>query len=172
MTIFADIPETTLSDKEADLKLSTDVPGSSLVAESLAHGSFASFFASTSGHLEVGSLDEHLERLGLTPLLSERPSRPMPRWRPIEVVGEEDQVAKTNSNRVALLARKYVDRERFSGEERARLAIVTERVRRLLPAVAPEEYEILERFVKEVQGVAKLDSELRATLGMILPKDA
>jgi len=49
-----------------------------------------------------------------------------------------------------LLAREYVSGQ-LSTEEEARLAIVTERVRKLIPRVTVEDFEKLEEIAKDLQ---------------------
>lgn len=159
MSANAVIDETILNDKEA--ALSTEAPASALVGESLKAGSFASFFASTFTLDDIGTVEQDLGRFGFTPLVSEEVARPSTRWRSFDEQPQTDQFERVNNDRIALLARKYVNKESFSDEEHARLAIVTERVRRLLPAVTSNDFERIEKFVQTVQRIGAADAEIR-----------
>ena len=55
-----------------------------------------------------------------------------------------------NHLKMELLAREYVSGQ-LSTEEEARLAIVTERVRKLIPRVTVEDFEKLEEIAKDLQ---------------------
>lgn len=153
--------------RERPVDLDTDVPASSVLSESMAKRPFALFFASTGG--EHGAVHDSLftRSTSGTPLLSEKPSQQPETWiwRAPEPT-REDQIARLNNERVALLARKYVAKENFNDEESARLAIVTERVRKLLPAVAAKEYEVLEHILKLVKQARETDKGLRERVGI------
>lgn len=71
---------------------------------------------------------------------------------------------KAATDRVTLLARKYVEKETFSDEERARLAIVTERVRQLIPSVTVAETESLDAAMQKIRLIAESDQNIRAVL--------
>lgn len=154
---------------------------SALLSESMAKRPFALFFASTGMHEEIQDDAIFVRSVYGTPLLSDEPSRPPSMWisrapeatRPPETTRDE-YLAKANYERVALLARKYVakEKEKFSDEENARLAIVTERVRKLLPAVTVKEYEALEGVLNIVQEARKADKALRERVGMPRRKNA
>ncbi len=78
----------------------------------------------------------------------------------------EDAVADAhNRTRLELLARQYVAGE-LSSEEEARLAIVSERVRRLIPRVTTEDFEILERILEDANQIEAEDIERRRRLGI------
>jgi hypothetical protein len=77
-----------------------------------------------------------------------------------------DPFERANSDRIALLARKYVAKDTFVDEDRARLAIVTERVRQLFPAVTSEDVEAMEHALTASQQVSESDNELRKLLGL------
>jgi hypothetical protein len=62
-------------------------------------------------------------------------------------------------------ARQYVEGERFPGEE-ARLAIVTEQLRRLIPRVTVEDFEILEQIPENAAEIEAEDVERRCRLGI------
>jgi hypothetical protein len=70
-----------------------------------------------------------------------------------------------NRDRLQLLARAYVA-GKLSIEEDARLAIVTERVRRLIPRVTIEDFEAIERVAQEVERISLEDSQRRRRLGI------
>ena len=70
-----------------------------------------------------------------------------------------------NQTRLELLARQYVEGERFPGEE-ARLAIATERGRRLIPRVTVEDFEILEQIPENAAEIEAEDVERRCRLGI------
>ena len=82
---------------------------------------------------------------------------------------EEDAVAQHNSDRLALLARKYVAKE-FSDEERARLEILSERVRQLLPPATPEAYGNLADVLERVKSIRETDRQIRESVGITWPK--
>jgi len=70
-----------------------------------------------------------------------------------------------NRDRLELLARAYVGGQ-LSAEEDARLAIVTERVRRLIPRVTVADFERLEEIAKDMERIGSEDSERRRRLGL------
>lgn len=161
---------TTVSDK-MEVRLSADTPQSQLLEESFVEQPFATFFASTWAHYEPWPFGDDLQKpasgMWLTPMLSDEPARPVPRWRRAEELAvEDDLLAKATNDRITLLARKYVVKERFSEEERARLAIVTERVRQLLPAVTASEFESLEKVLELAKQVGESDADIRLKLGI------
>jgi hypothetical protein len=77
-------------------------------------------------------------------------------------VPEADVVNRT---RLALLARQY-EAARLSIEEEARLAIVTERVRRLIPRVTVDDFEALQAILEEAERIESADVERRRRLGI------
>lgn len=77
-----------------------------------------------------------------------------------------DAADKANSARVELLARKYAGKEGLSKEEGARFAIVTERIRQLLPPVTTEDFESLEQVLKSVRKIESADIAVREKLGL------
>ena len=70
-----------------------------------------------------------------------------------EDVGLEDESEMANSERLELLARRYAD-QKFSPEEGARLAVVTARIRRLIPRVTETDLENLAVVAEEVHEVS------------------
>lgn len=77
----------------------------------------------------------------------------------------EAEAEVANRARLALLARQYVA-ERLSTEEEARLAIVSEKVRRLIPRVTVEDFQELERVLQEAKSIELEDIERRRRLGV------
>lgn len=71
-----------------------------------------------------------------------------------------------NTRRLKLLARKYA-RKGLTSEEQARLEIVSERVRRLIPRVTAEDFERLEALAEEVRHLRELDEEVRHKMGLL-----
>jgi len=160
------VHETTAS-QERPVDLDIKISPSGLLAESMTRAPFEPYFAATrtlEHELDFGFTPPQ----GLyTPLLDEQQPRGARRWRPVEVEAKHDQFEKANSDRIALLARKYVAKERrFGDEEGARLAILTERVRRLLPSVTAREYEVLEGALKDAAEVMEADEEMRRRLNL------
>jgi hypothetical protein len=151
---------------------------SPLLAEARAPGElFADFFASTNVHSVPSGTSWLINSLGevswSTSLLAETPIAIPLRWYSSHEAEEEQEsqqarphpaFVKANADRVELLARKYVAKERFPDEQSARLAILTERVRKLIPAVTAEEYEALEHRLKDVQELSALNIKLRERL--------
>ncbi len=70
-----------------------------------------------------------------------------------------------NQTRFELLARQYEAGE-LSPKEEARLAIVTERVRRLIPRVDVEDFEMLEQILQNAAEIEAEDIERRRRLGI------
>ena len=82
-----------------------------------------------------------------------------------ELSSRESEAEAANRARLALLARQYVA-ERLSTEEEARLAIVSEKVRRLIPRVTVEDFQELERILEETKRIELEDLERRRRLGI------
>ena len=81
-----------------------------------------------------------------------------------EQAPEISQADAANRARLELLARQYVNK--LSLEEDARLSIVTERVRRLIPRVTVEDFETLERIAERLQRIGSDDADRRNRLGI------
>jgi len=81
-----------------------------------------------------------------------------------EQAPEISQADVANRARLELLARQYVNK--LSPEEDARLSIVTERVRRLIPRVTVEDFEALERIAERLQRIGSDDADRRNRLGI------
>jgi len=148
-----------------------DAAKSELLSEVWAGELFSTYFGPTWGHDKSS-----LSGLGLpvmesvheeTPVLSTKERPRFGRWKPMPLEAALDSASVTaNTDRITLLARKYVAKEQFSDEEAARLAIVTERVQRLLPAVTAREFESLEGILNAVKAIGELDKDIRLSLGV------
>ena len=77
----------------------------------------------------------------------------------------ESEAESANRTRLALLARQYVARA-LTTEEEARLAIASERVRRLIPRVTAEDFEALADILEEAHRIESADMERRHRLGI------
>lgn len=161
--------ETAINDELA-ARLKVNLPLSALLEDEVADGLFATFFGSTWTHSETGhgkpDFWAHKLTTWGTPALNDRPIRRVSILRsPEEAASVEPSVGIIN-DRITLLARKYVAKEQFRDEEKARLAIVTERVRQLMPAIKTSEFESLIEVLKLVKQVAESDKEMRNRLGI------
>lgn len=122
---------------------------------------FSPFFGSTWSVID--SQFENPDSGGGTPLLSDNRLY----WWSVPVEQEpHGVVTDDNSARIVLLARKYVAEGTISDEQNARLAIVTERVRKLLPAVTIQEFEVLEDVLARVRDISESDRKIRLSLGL------
>jgi hypothetical protein len=70
-----------------------------------------------------------------------------------------------NRTRLEILAREYVNKQ-LSAEERARLEIVTQKVRRLIPRVTIEDFEALQHIAERLQAIETDDASRRRRLGI------
>lgn len=75
----------------------------------------------------------------------------------------ESEVA--NRSRLELLARRYVTKK-LSPEENARLAIVTEKIRQLIPRVTIEDFERLHAVAQESEAIRVKNEERRRRLAI------
>ncbi len=82
-----------------------------------------------------------------------------------EEASQVSEAEVANRTRLALLARQY-EAARLSIEEEARLAIVTERVRRLIPRVTVDDFEALEAILEDAERIKSADIERRRRLGI------
>jgi hypothetical protein len=83
-------------------------------------------------------------------------------------VEEESQISEAdvaNRTRLTLLARQY-EAARLTIEEEARLAIVTERVRRLIPRLTVDDFEALQAILEDAERIGSADIERRRRLGI------
>jgi hypothetical protein len=77
----------------------------------------------------------------------------------------ESSADAANRTRLELLAREFIGGQ-LSTEEQARLAIVSERVRRLIPSVTAEDYEALETMLEDVRRIEAENIERLRRLGI------
>jgi hypothetical protein len=70
-----------------------------------------------------------------------------------------------NRTRLEILAREYVNKQ-LSAEERARLEIVTQKVRRLIPRVTIEDFEVLQHIAERLEAIGTDDANRRRRLGI------
>jgi len=84
---------------------------------------------------------------------------------PVEEALQISEAEIANRTRLALLARHY-EAARLSIEEEARLAIVTELVRRLIPRVTVDDFEALQVILEEAERIESADIERRRRLGI------
>ena len=73
------------------------------------------------------------------------------------------QEEEVSSDRLKLLARKYA-RKDFSKEDEARLVMVTERLRHLVPRVTVDDFAVLEKMATRIREMEKEDDEVREWL--------
>jgi hypothetical protein len=143
---------------------------SPLLNETLSYEPFSAYFESTwlggtRSTVNQESAVAHLE--WRTPTLTDEMTarRQAPSWKPTTTTPSRDP----NDDRLILLARKYALKDGFSEEQRARLAIVTERVRQLLPAVTLEEVQTLEAALNVLREATDSDREIREGLQLNAP---
>lgn len=136
---------------------------------------FSLFFGPTSalssGPLDLTELEPKADS-GRTPLISEQTKATSgATWHlsakgPVDDTDStfEDAAARQNEIRITLLARKYVSKDQFSSEERARLAIATERVRQLMPAVTSAEFDVLSNVLGQLKDLQVAGNQLRIAI--------
>lgn len=78
---------------------------------------------------------------------------------------EESEAEIINRSRLELLARHYVTKK-LSPEEDARLAIVTEKIRKLIPRVTIEDFETLQAIAQESEAIRLKNEERRRRLAI------
>jgi hypothetical protein len=147
-----------------------DISPSALLRDNRIKNAFWVFFSSTGSHNSWLKSWEDLPIAG-TPVLGDTPRNTKVGWSVVQEDANEDTKRdlpeyRAFPDRVALLARKFALKDKFSDEDNARLAIVTERVRKLLPAIRVEEYEILAGVLATIKTVAEDDLALRKRLGI------
>ena len=81
----------------------------------------------------------------------------------IDYLQNNNQIEKVNSDRMQLLAKKYVDKE-FPKEDEARLSILQEKLSSLVPQLTSSEYDKLEEITNELKEIKELDTELQKEL--------
>lgn len=155
-----------------------DSAWSTLLGETDSEEWFSEFFAKTQLHNEPSHVDSDAWFVQLwgqvTPITGEsallsgvtilRSEQEMP--------GPGSAAEMVNADRLTLLARKYAMSDKFSKEGDARLAILTERLRRLIPAVTEKEVEFLEKTWEEIGQISESENEIRRRLDMDKPGDA
>lgn len=145
------------------VSIDANVSSSALLAETTREGLFSLYFSSTAVQGEPWQ-GEGADFSWMTPVLEERRLGRYAVRFPAEDRERGERQLKENSDRVTLLARKYVTKDKFGDEDRARLAIATERVRKLVPAVSASDYEAIEGILTLVGRVADSDDDIRKTL--------
>ena len=118
----------------------------------------------------MGFSDPFIGPQDMTPFAEESRGEASPRLMPSITslpteVPHVSEAEVANRTRLELLARQYVARQ-LSTEEEARLAIVSERVRRLIPRVTAEDFEALESILEETKRIESADLERRHRLGI------
>jgi len=71
---------------------------------------------------------------------------------------------KVINDRITLLARKYAEKSTLTGEENARLAIVTEQVRKLVPSVSAKQEELLGDALERIKTISQANLEITSGL--------
>ena len=118
----------------------------------------------------AGFHDPFMSPQDMTPFAEERRSEESPPLMPSIAslpteVHHASEAEAANRARLELLARQYVARQ-LSTEEEARLAIVSEKVRRLIPRATAEDFEALESILEEAQRIESADLERRHRFGI------
>lgn len=75
------------------------------------------------------------------------------------------EAIRTRDKRLVLLARKYASKK-FPDEDKARLEIVTARLRRMFPRVEAADFELLEKIAQDVESAQEKRSAIRRKLGL------
>jgi len=117
----------------------------------------------------TATIDDLIFSKDVTPLIDEE--RP-PQWRFVSygsgspaTLRPDSEAELANRTRLELLARLYVSKK-LSAEEDARLAIVTEKVRSLIPRVTADDFIALEEIALESEAIRKENIERRRRLGI------
>ena len=174
--VSLDAPMSPLLEESPERQLFAELSSSTWIEASPANELFADFFSPTWTEHSLLATQALFAEQGAaewsTPLhtdhLARRPKRPPYRGEQPDV----DPLTKATEDRVQLLARKYVAKDKFSDEESARLEIVTERVRKLLPAVTAQEFEALEQVLTSLRDISKANASLRDKLRLARQKNA
>ncbi len=149
----------------------SDDPGSKLLEEMLGDRALVqpSIFTPVSDNaisMNWVALGDAVNVGWLTPTLAETPSRRA--WaakrKPSDL--HEEVADRIFDDRITLLARKYVSKDTFSEEQKARLAILDERVRQLVPVVSKNETEVLEAALQMLERATDVNFEIRRKLGL------
>ena len=80
-------------------------------------------------------------------------------------IASESEAEATNRARLELLARRYVTKQ-MSPEEDARLAILTQKIRRLMPRVTMEDFDKLEVIAQDSEAIRTRNEERRQRLAI------
>ena len=175
--VLLDAHMSPLLEETEEKKLFAELYSPTWVENHLTEHLFSGFFSSTSTEqatfISNVGLGESSDEGWSTPISTDRIARNQqrPSYRE-EDLTEDDQRNKAIEDRVRLLARKYVAKEKFSKEEGARLAIVTERVRKLLPAVTAYEFELLEKALTSLRDISQANASLQERLMLLRKKNA
>jgi hypothetical protein len=78
----------------------------------------------------------------------------------------EAEAEKVNRDRLVFLSRKYASRE-FSTESQARLEILRERVRHLIPRITADDFAELERTVADLGAIRATDRGLEEEINKL-----
>lgn len=78
----------------------------------------------------------------------------------------EAEAEEVNRDRLVFLSRKYASRE-FSTESQARLEILRERVRQLIPRITADDFAELERTAADLAAIRAANTELEEELGKL-----
>ena len=158
-------------------RLKIEASKSALLEETRTREPFSTFFVATSIHGETwrGESDSSRTEIDVWAtfaLKEETTRRAVAMWPTEESAQDPDLEVKSSNDRITLLARKYIAKEQFSDEEKARLAIVTERIRQLMPAATAKEFESLEEVLGVVKRIADSNSAIQASIGIAQKKSA
>jgi hypothetical protein len=77
-----------------------------------------------------------------------------------EVQLSDDEVVRARDARIALLARRHEGTA--SMEDSARFHLLTERIRKLMPRVAPKEFDVLTEMVEDAESIAGTVASIRS----------
>lgn len=148
--------------------LEFDAPKSILLKELIGNEAFSSIARATSLHDESLSVFQDTIRGTGWSSIQEK-CVPRRHESPFPARNEKQENApleKAASDRITLLARKYIEKETFSDEEKARLAIVTARARQLAPAITLHQIESLNEALEQIKQVEESDRQIRESLGI------
>lgn len=162
----------TIQEKPEDTPRSVDVPKSEHSATAGAYNKALLAVATATqifGSSHAGLPDYLLNSNDMTCLSDQEPFTQrgffvVPHHASLELSPESDAEA-ANRTRLELLARLYVSKK-LSAEEDARLAIVTEKVRRLIPRVTVEDFESLGAIARESETIRLKNEERRRRMGI------
>lgn len=120
------------------------------------------------GWTPSGMTDELLYPKDITQLIDGDQAEYPPVWYPsvsADDIRPESSGELANRTRLELLARRYVSKK-LTPEEDARLAIVIEQVRRLIPRVTADDFEALGEIARESEGLRLENMERRRRLSL------